>query len=239
MSLKVKNKDKKKILIIEDDCNLSRVVEKFYAKTDLFETRIARSKEVVKQLVKNEAYDLITLDIVLKDGNGLELIPFFNKNQLTSKIIVLTKKEESKIKRMVFRLGVDDYMSKPFDLNELVCRTKKLLHIDQVSSSEEILVYNDWIKLNPLKRELIIESYRIKLSGLEYIIFECFLQHDGFVKRDLLIKSLRARYDSNFRDNSLNVALTRLRKKLYAVTGMRLIKNKYGVGYYINGLVEF
>ncbi len=238
MSLKIKNKVKKKILIVEDDLNLSRVLKRIYENTELFITQIAHSKKVAKKIVKENKFDLVTLDVVLQDGNGLELVPFFNREQLTHKVIVLTKKDESKIKSLVFKLGVDDYMAKPFDIKELVCRSKKLLDLDQNSIVEKVLIYNNWIKLNRLKRELYIDSYRVRLSNLEYIILECFLENDGFVKRCLLIERLKTQYDSNFRDNYLNVAITRLRKKFYEITGMRLIENQYGVGYYINAEAE-
>lgn len=227
--------EKKNVLILEDDSSLSKIICKSFTETSLFNTFQAFSISDSKRIVKKICIDLISLDLALPDGNGLEFLVDLldSKIQVVPKVIVLSKKTDIKYRTGSFELGADDYMPKPFNPQELVCRAKKLLGLNGFRKPEESLVYNDWIKINKRRKELWVDDSFVRLSRNEYILLEILMNSYGYISKEELKMKFERKTGSSLKENALRTAINRLRAKLYRTFHMRLIKTRYGMGYYI------
>ena len=221
---------KKNILIVEDEESIRNMV-----KFSFFNSKfVLKEAEGIKQARKKLAAkkpDLILLDWMLPDGNGINFAKELRATKKTSKIpiIMLTAKSEMNDKIQGFDAGADDYIVKPFSTKELIARIKAILrHSDKVE--EKVIKVGDLI--------LNIESHRVSYSGnkvtlgpIEYKLLVHFMTHANriFSRSQLLNKV----WDDgqNHGERTVDVHITRLRKALENFNQDTLIQTIRGSGY--------
>jgi two-component system, OmpR family, alkaline phosphatase synthesis response regulator PhoP len=220
----------KKILIVDDEEDLCEILQ-YNLSSGGYQTEIAHSAEeaLKKQL---DSFDLILLDVMMGPMSGFKFADRLRKElKLEIPIIFLTAKDTENDILTGFSLGADDYISKPFSVNELTARVKAVLkrsYNDRISN-KSILQFNG-IDLDTVRKRLIINDERVELTRKEYEILKILLENQGkvFSREDLLMRIWGD--DVIVTERTVDVNITRLRSKL-GQFGQSL-KNKTGYGYF-------
>ncbi|WP_396589140.1 response regulator [Bermanella sp. R86510] len=176
--------------------------------------------------VDQEQYDLVLLDLGLADGDGLSFLHEFRK-QSKVPVLILTARDQIEDRIKGLDLGADDYMPKPFDINELLARMRALLRRSVGESTNTLSVQG--LVLDLQARTLSFENQEISLSRREFNLLEALVTHrDKVMTRSQLEQSLYS-WDDEIESNALEVHIHNLRKKL----PLPIIKTVRGVGYMI------
>ncbi len=217
-----------RILILEDDQQLA---------SGLIQT-LQHEKYVVDHFdrvehglnaVQVEHYDLVLLDLGLPDADGFSFLKEFRKNSATP-VLILTARDSIDDKIHGLDLGADDYLPKPFDINELQARIRALLRRSSGQASNQ-LIYAD-VSMDTQARAVTYQGKAVNLSRREYNLLETLMQNQGKVmSRNSLEQSLYS-WQDDIESNALEVHIHNLRKKLYG----KLITTVRGVGYTVISL---
>ena len=219
---------KKKILIVDDEKDLCEILE-FNLESEGFDIDIAHSGEdALKKPL--EEFDLILLDVMMGGISGFKVANVIRKERkLDIPVIFLTAKTEENDILTGFNVGADDYISKPFSIKEIIARIKAILKrgIKPEKESNQ-MVYRD-LKINPDKKETLIEGIPINLTRKEYEILVLLVKNMGkYISREEILKSIW-NYDVIVTDRNVDVNIARLRRKIGPYSDN--IKGKSGYGY--------
>lgn len=220
-----------KILLAEDDSNLGSLLKSYLAakqmETSLFENGIKalRSFEV-------KHYDLCILDIMMPEMDGITLAKEIRKINPAVPVIFLTAKSQKDDILEGFKTGADDYIIKPFIMEELLYRIRAILKRTtgetQKKKEEEYTIGR--YKFDPLKQVLIFEEKSIKLTTKESELLELLCRHKNeILERNYALKSIWID-DNYFNARSMDVYITRLRKYLRKDPAVKIL-NVHGRGY--------
>lgn len=223
----------KKILIIEDDANITRL-EKDYLEASDFQVESASDGAVGLEMASKNEYSLILLDIMLPSIDGMEICQKIRKFSDIPILLVSAKKDEmDKIAGLGF--GADDYIVKPFSPSELVARViahinryERLTGIAQPSSCIEI----GTLKIDKESRRVFFEGQEITFTNKEFDLLATLAENPEtvFTKDELLNKIWK--YDSMGDTSTVTVHINRVRDKLFSVNGnMEYINTIWGKGY--------
>jgi two-component system, OmpR family, alkaline phosphatase synthesis response regulator PhoP len=221
---------RKNILIVDDEEDLCEILQ-YNLSNENYNTEIAHSAE--EALNKPLAsFDLILLDVMMGTMSGFKLADKLRKEmELDIPIIFLTAKDTENDILTGFSLGADDYISKPFSINELTARVKAVLKRSDADKikTKSIIKFND-IELDTIRKRLIIKDERIELTKKEYEILKILLDNQGkvFSREDLL--NMIWGTDVIVTERTVDVNITRLRTKLGQFGNS--LKNKTGYGYF-------
>lgn len=210
-----------KILLVEDDIFLREGLSEMLTKEG-YDVTVAENFITANKKIR-EHFQLIILDIMLPDGNGLELCQEIRKADNNTPILFLTAcDDEIQIVRGL-DAGADDYVTKPFRLLELLSRIRALLRRsgNQILSDKNITVDND---------NMTVTKYgiTISLTPTEYMILKTLMSNRGvIVTRNILLEKIWDCDESFIDDNTLSVHVSRLREKI----GSEYIATVRGVGY--------
>lgn len=230
---------KTKIIIINKDVAFSQEL-KHTLEEDNYNVDLAHTIQDAIDKIKKNGFELVILDLILPDGNGLSLCKTIRKHSQVPIVIVTDKKEDiSKVRAL--EIGADDYITKPFNILELKARLKAILR--RVSMGTP-LIDNQTIKIddfiiNTLGRKLTIKGESINLTGKEFDLFYILVSNPGkvFTREELLETVWGYEYYGDLR--TVDVHIRRLREKIEKNTdNTEYIHTKWGVGYYFNNKKE-
>jgi two-component system alkaline phosphatase synthesis response regulator PhoP len=220
----------KRILIVDDEEDLCEILQ-YNLSNEGYSTEIAHSaEEALKKPPGN--FDLILLDVMMGPMSGFKLADKLRKElKIDVPIIFLTAKDTENDILTGFSLGADDYVSKPFSVNELTARVKAVLkrsHADKLEN-KTIIQFNG-IDLDTVRKRLIINDEKIELTKKEYEIMKLLLENQGkvFSREDLLMRVWGQ--DVIVTERTVDVNITRLRTKLGQYGSS--LRNKTGYGYF-------
>lgn len=234
---------KKRILIVEDEKNIADIIE-YNVQKQGYETEVAYDGEKGLALALTATFDLILLDVMLPLIDGFEICKRV-RQRLDTPIIMLTAREEERDKVMGLELGADDYMTKPFGTAELLSRIKANIRRYSGESVRPVAdssgeANDDIIKIDEL--EINCSAYSVKKNGVEislskqqYELLVFLAKNRGKkYRQEALLKEVWG-YDDYFGEvRTVDVTVTRLRKQIEDnPSEPKYIKNKRGVGYYI------
>jgi DNA-binding response OmpR family regulator len=220
----------KRILIIDDEEDLCEILQ-YNLSSEGYKTEVSHSAEDALKSLPGE-FDLLLLDVMMGPMSGFKLADKLRKElKIETPIIFLTAKDTENDILTGFSLGADDYISKPFSVNELIARVKAVLkrsYTDKVSN-RSILQFNG-IDLDTVRKRLMINDERIELTKKEYEILKTLLENQGkvFSREDLLMRIWG--HDIIVTERTVDVNITRLRTKLGQFGPC--LKNKTGYGYF-------
>jgi two-component system, OmpR family, alkaline phosphatase synthesis response regulator PhoP len=220
----------KRILIVDDEEDLCEILQ-YNLSNEGFYTEVAHSAEDALRLQVAD-FDLILLDVMMGAISGFKFADRLRKElNIEVPVIFLTAKDTENDKLTGFNLGADDYVSKPFSINELTARIKAVLrrsHTDKVTN-KSIMQFNG-IDLDTVRKRVIIDGERVELTKKEYEILKLLLENQGkvFSREDLLSRIWGQ--DIIVTERTVDVNITRLRTKL-GKFGSNL-RNKTGYGYF-------
>jgi two-component system alkaline phosphatase synthesis response regulator PhoP len=220
----------KRILIVDDEEDLCEILQ-YNLNNEGFVTDVAHSAE--DALKKNLAYfDLLLLDVMMGPISGFRLADRLRKEQnINTPIIFLTAKDTENDLLTGFSLGADDYISKPFSINELTARVKAVLKRSQsVIRQEKTLFKSGDIELDVEKKRLIISGEQVELTRKEFEIICLLVKNPGKLYSREEILDLVWDKDVIVTSRTVDVNIARIRTKLGKYGSS--LKNKTGYGYY-------
>jgi two-component system, OmpR family, alkaline phosphatase synthesis response regulator PhoP len=220
----------KKILIVDDEEDLCEILQ-YNLDNEGFITGVAHSAEEALTMPVHE-FDLLLLDVMMGPISGFKLADILKKEQNSSvPIIFLTAKDTENDLLTGFSLGADDYISKPFSINELTARVKAVLKRSDSfkSKSKTSIRYGD-IELDIVRKRVVIGNEKIELTRKEFEILKLLIENHGKIYSREDILNIVWEKDVIVTYRNVDVNITRLRNKLgkYGTS----IKNKIGYGYY-------
>lgn len=220
-----------RILLVEDDQRLNQIIGAFLKKESYvcdFSTSLGDAR---KNLVTGDEYDLVILDIVLPDGDGVEYCQELRSSGIELPILMLTSRKTATDKVTGLDAGADDYMPKPFSPNELQARIRALLRRPKHTIGEEIICGD--VKLNVLSHSVKKDGKRIDLMPKEYSLLEYLMRKKNqVVKKEELLRHVWGVY-SRTSSNRLEVYIRYLREKIDLPYGSSMIQTIRGMGYKI------
>jgi two-component system OmpR family response regulator len=213
-----------RILVVEDDPDLNRQLND--ALTDAgYAVDTARDGEEGQYLGDTEPYDAVILDLGLPVKDGVTVLKAWRRAERTMPVLILTARDRWSDKVAGFDAGADDYVAKPFHMEEVLARVRALLRRSAGHASNEITCGP--LTLDTKGARVTVNGRAIKLTSLEFRLLAYLMHHKGrVVSRSELVEHL---YDQDFdRDsNTIEVFVARLRKKLDA----DVLKTIRGLGY--------
>jgi DNA-binding response OmpR family regulator len=222
--------ERKRILIVDDEEDLCEILQ-YNLENAGYNTEIAHSaEEAVKR--KISSFDLILLDVMMGAMSGFRFADKLrNEMKINVPIIFLTAKDTENDILTGFSVGADDYIPKPFSVNELTARVKAVLKRSdkERNSIQQVLRFGD-IQLDTARKRLMINDEKIELTRKEYEILRLLLENQSkvFSREDIL--TMVWGNEVIVTDRTVDVNITRLRSKLGNYG--QYIRNKSGYGYY-------
>lgn len=213
-----------RLLLVEDDELLGDAV-----KTGLTQfgylVEWLKDGESARSVIKTESFELIILDLGLPKISGMNLIQSIRHDQNTTPIIILTARESVEDRIKGLDCGADDYITKPFDLNELSARIRALIRRSQ-GRADTVLQYRN-ITLDPAAHSVMVDDVLVNVPRREFSLLQKLLENAGQVlSRDQLMQSVYG-WEEDVDSNALEVHIHNLRKKL----NTNFIRTIRGVGY--------
>jgi DNA-binding response OmpR family regulator len=200
-----------RILIIDDDVSLNALLTEYlqgFGHTLVSETTAAAGR----QRLRRELPDLLILDVMLPDTDGLTLCREF-RAEYDLPIIMLTARGEVADRVMGLELGADDYVPKPFEPRELVARIQSVIRRVRDRARSEVLVC-DGLRLETETRRVELDGNDVELTTMEFALLKGLMESRGRVmSRDRLMERLRG-IDADVYDRSIDMLISRLREKL-------------------------
>jgi two-component system, OmpR family, response regulator MprA len=218
---------KERILIIEDDEGIVRVLRRALS-YEGYTVDTALDGETGLNLARDHHPDLVILDLMLPGMDGLEVCQRLRAGGSTP-IIMLTAKDAVQDRVLGLDAGADDYMTKPFDLEELLARLRALLRRTQMERAP-VLTFAD-LSLDTSTRQASRLGRVIALTAKEYDLLELFMRHPRQVLTREMIFDRVWGYDFGGESNVLDVYIRYLRQKLESEGEIRLLHTVRGVGY--------
>ena len=226
----------KTILIVDDDAKLRALLDEYLASYGFKVSMLPDGSTVLKTIQLN-APNLVILDIMLPDRNGLEVLREI-RMQSQIPVIMLTAKGEDADRIVGLELGADDYLPKPFNPRELLARIKAVLRRQPLTNKkatkdrEDLLVRVGGMVLNKAKQTLVVKGKEVELSSTEYKLLEVLMTHpNNVMSRDRLMSMARGKDFMAF-DRSIDVHISKLRAKLETDPRKpKRIKTIWGTGY--------
>lgn len=217
-----------KILIVEDEQILNDTINKSLKKSG-YEVESAFDGINAMEMIEIESYDLIILDLNLPHMDGMEILKNLRKEDEETKVLILSARSQIKDKVEGLDAGANDFLQKPFHLDELKARVRSLTRRNFIQKNSEISF--DKIEFDSKNRRVFVDGEELKLTRKEIGILEYLLLNQGRpISQEELIEHV---WDSSvdLLSNSIRVHISALRKKLKNKLNYDPIENRIGVGY--------
>lgn len=218
-----------KILIVEDQVDLVKNMKQ-YLELEGFHVDTAFDGEEADTKVEDGSYELIILDLNLPKKDGMQLAREWRTKGVATPIVILTARTAKDSVIEGLNIGADDYITKPFDMDELVARVRSVIRRNHHQSNPLIEVGDIAIDTNA--KQVLQDGKPVKLAPKEYALFEFLAIHKGEVQqRDTIIEQVWGEFDALMFSQTVDVHIAYLRKKL----GKEVIKTAPG-GYIIQNV---
>ena len=213
------------ILIIDDDIHINEMLEEVLIQEG-YQVSHAYSGTEALLFLANEKPDLILLDLMLPGLTGEEVLPQIEKIP----VIVMSAKVEVKDKVALLLNGAEDYITKPFEIEELLARIGVQLRKSTRLDSSEKLMYRE-ITVNMVTHEAWVGEHEVKLTKTEFAILKILLEHPKQVITKTVLLDRVSEETPDCMESSLRVHISNLRKKLREISGKDYIEAVWGIGF--------
>lgn len=219
-----------KILIIEDEPELKNIVQNFL-EAEQFIVEYAEDYSSGLEKIISYEYDCILLDIMLPDGNGIDLLKEIKALHKKDPVIILSAKDSVDDKVAGLEIGADDYLAKPFHLAELLARIKSVIRRKK-QDGENIISYKN-INIYPESRKVLINGEELILNRKEYdLLYYFMIQPQKTLQKTTLAEAIWGDYiDQADSLDFIYSQIKNLRKKLKNVESEADFQAVYGIGY--------
>jgi two-component system, OmpR family, response regulator len=237
----VNAKQKPHILVVDDDIEIRDLLARYLTAQD-FRVSLASDQKSLKRILATSQTDLVVLDVMLPDGSGLYICRELRAQNSSLPIIILTALKEEVDRIIGLEFGADDYLGKPFNPRELVARIRAVLRRQQAGSAapRENRIYRfAGFELESLRRRIVAgDRQELELTGAEFDLLHALISRPGrLLSRDQLLDLTGGRSNDPF-DRSIDVLMSRIRRKLREYGGGDLIKTVRNGGYQFSASVK-
>lgn len=220
------------ILLIEDDTEISFILSEFLQRNHYEVFQCYNGISAIKALSTSK-YDLILLDLMLPDFSGEKILNYIKESDMNIPIIIISAKNQPEIRIDLLRSGADDYITKPFYYEEVLARIESVLR-RCAGGIQTKYTFKD-LTLNTESHTATVNKKDLDLTSTEYKLLELFIKHpkQTFTKESLYQIVWEKEYFAD--DNTLNVHISKLRKKLDDFgSNSPYIDTVWGIGYRLN-----
>lgn len=217
------------ICLVEDEQKVSAFICKGLEEHG-YKVKTASNGITAKNLLKQEPFDLLILDVMLPDTNGIELCRYIRQTDNNTPILMLTALNQVDNKVSGLKAGADDYLVKPFHFIELLARIEALLRRNKNNEDHHILVFDD-LKLDTRSKTAERGGRQINLTAKEYTLLELFMHNPNkILSREYIAEQVwEIGFDTG--TNFIDVYINYLRKKIEKDFKNKLIHTVIGMGY--------
>lgn len=215
-----------KVLLVEDNAMIADGIGRKMRNTSLQMEHVTHIREA-RMALNDSSIGLMVLDLGLPDGDGLTLLKEMRQEGTTLPVLVLTARDEPRAKILGLDSGADDYLTKPFDMDELIARVRALLR-RSMGRAAPVIEYGAMV-LDPGQVQVFVNQQATNLHLRQFRLLQYLLESQGRVKTKQQIIDALYRWDQDIEENTIEVYISQLRKKLWP----ELIKTMRGIGYLI------
>jgi two-component system OmpR family response regulator len=215
-----------RLLLVEDDTMIGEVVlDQLHA--EHYAVDWVRDGEMALTALQSQTYDLVLLDLGLPRVDGLEVLRSLRGRKLRVPVLIATARDSVQQRVQGLDAGADDYILKPYDLDELLARIRALLR--RAAGRAEPVYEHKGVSICPATREVSVNGAPVVLSAREWAVLEPLLARPGMVLSRPQLEEKLYGWDDDISSNAVEVYIHGVRKKL----GAELIQNVRGVGYMV------
>lgn len=215
-----------RLLLVEDDPMIGESVRQGL-RQDGFSVDWVRDGSAAETVLRNEVYDLVLLDLGLPKKQGLDVLKSLRAKGNRIPVVIVTARDAVPDRIAGLDSGADDYIVKPFDLDELAARVRAVLR-RQAGRAEPVIEHGG-VRLNPSTHEASVNGEPLILSAREFALLQALLDRPGAVLSRGQLEEKLYGWEEEVESNTIEVYIHSLRKKL----GADFIKNVRGVGYMV------
>jgi DNA-binding response OmpR family regulator len=217
------------IVIVDDEEDLLELLE-YNLQKEGFETIGFLNTKTVRQILEEEQIDLLIMDRNLPGIEGSEFVKELREKGIEVPVIFLSAKDRDEDIEAGFMCGGDDYITKPFNMKELLLRVRSILKRTSKKHHEGKLVFRDLL-LDKSTRELFVEGVAVEVTKLEFdLLVEFIMNKNSVLERDYLLENVWGDSE-NYQHKTVNVAINRLKEKIDPNKDKEYIQTVRGVGY--------
>ncbi len=226
----------KKVLVIEDDPNIGELLD-IHLKDNFFQPTVINNGYEGFKTASSESFDLIILDLMLPDMDGLEICRQLRGIKNFTPILMLTAKSEEIDKVLGLESGADDYLTKPFSIRELIARVKAIFRRIQSINDGSGEKENSQLQFEDLfvdltKRTVLVKEQRIDLTPKEFELLALLANNPGVTYSRASILNKVWGYEFSGYDHTVNSHINRLRAKIEPdISSPKYVLTSWGVGY--------
>jgi two-component system OmpR family response regulator len=215
-----------RILLVEDEPLLGEAVAAHLKKMHAVDW--LHSLDVAWDALRTVSYDLLLLDLNLPDGHGLDLLRTMRQSGQSLPVIVITARDQVRDRIAGLNAGADDYVLKPFDLDELTARIHSVQR--RATANPNPLLTMGAITVDHVARKVSRDGEDVLLTAREWALLECFTHRLGAIVSKAKLEDVLYEFGAEIESNAVEVYVSRLRKKL----GSDIISTLRGLGYRMN-----
>ncbi len=215
-----------RLLLVEDDPMIGEAVQDLL-RAEQYAVDWARDGDAADTALRTQAYDLVMLDLGLPKRDGLAVLRDLRARKNRTPVLVATARDAVAQRIEGLDAGADDYVLKPYDLDELLARIRALLR--RAAGRAEPVYEHQGVCINPATREVTVQGAPVVLSGREWAVLEPLIARPGMVLSRQQLEDKLYGWGDEVSSNAVEVYIHGLRKKL----GAELVLNVRGVGYLV------
>ncbi len=216
-----------RVLLVEDDSLLGRAIKQALIDATYTVDWVTNGNTALSSIVLHD-YTLVLLDLGLPEKDGIDVLRTLRQQKNTVPIIIITARDSVEDRIQGLDLGADDYLIKPFLIDELQARIRAILRRKYGLTTP--LLYNQELELNPATREVSIQGVIQSLSAKEYALLHCLMLRPGTILSRQELEEHIYGWNEEVASNAVEFLIHGLRKKL----GKNTIKNVRGLGWMVN-----
>jgi two-component system OmpR family response regulator len=215
-----------RILLVEDDSMIGESLLDLL-RAEHYAVDWVRDGALADKVLRDESYDLVLLDLGLPGMDGLDVLRALRQRGNRVPVLIATARDAVQSRVAGLDAGADDYVLKPYDLDELLARMRA--HVRRAAGRAEPVYTQHGVSINPATREVSVDGQPVVLSAREWAVLEPLIARPGMVLSRAQIEEKLYGWKDEVSSNTVEVFIHGLRKKL----GAELIRNVRGVGYMV------
>jgi DNA-binding response OmpR family regulator len=215
-----------RVLLVEDDTMIAQGLQTAL-RQDGYTVDWIRDGRSADEALRTSKFDIVLLDLGLPGRDGLDVLRSLRQRADATPVVILTARDEIRDRIAGLDAGADDYLVKPFDLDELAARMRSVLR--RAAGRGDPCIEHRGIRLNPVTHSVERDGTPVQLSAHEYAVLEALLQRPGAVLSRAQLEDRLYGWDAQVESNAVEVYIHGLRRKL----GSDAIRTLRGVGYFI------
>jgi DNA-binding response OmpR family regulator len=226
-----------RILVIEDEKKLAKALRDGL-EAEGYEVRVAGDGEEGFRLASRDAFDLVLLDLMLPQRDGLDVLTALRMRRVPTPVFILTARDSVEDRVLGLDKGADDYLVKPFTFPELFARIRALLRRGCTDPVPKL--QHEDLRMDLATRKVARREQSLELTGKEFEILECLLRHRGrIVSREMLAREVwHVGARATPLDNVIDVTMVRLRRKIDDPFEKKLLHTVRGMGFVLGARHE-